>query len=279
MEKDHKEHNMICFPRLGSFGNLGNAMFQYAAVLGIADKTGYEPVYDFNATGTTVTLHKHFNLTKAKHKSWTDQVHGIGRIWKEPYFHFCEDAFKIPDNTGIQGYFQSEKYFSHIADRIKSEFKFNEDMINNCKEKMNDLKSLGKTVIGIHVRLGDYTQLPNVFVQLLQTDYYNRAFQLIEQEVQGDKMYVVFSDNISMCKNVFRGANFAFAENGTPIQDMCMMSLCDHVITANSSFSWWGAWLNDSADKKVIAPRGWFVDNPQNQKDTKDLYCPGWTVL
>ncbi|MBC8442614.1 MAG: alpha-1,2-fucosyltransferase [Proteobacteria bacterium] len=270
---------MLCFPRLGDYGYLGNAMFQYSALLGIANKKGYEVCYDDTKKGTMVTLHDVFNLNKYTQMPSHEQVHSIRKIWKEPNFHFNEDAFSVEDNVGLNGYFQSEKYFKHIEDDIRSEFKFSDVITKECESKISQAHENDKTVISIHVRLGDYKALEHVYIPLLRTPYYNTAIEYIDNNIKGEKLFVIFSDEINTCRNIFRGDQFAFAEGGTPEQDMCLMSMCDHNIISNSSFSWWSAWLNKNKDKKVIAPIEWFAPNKKESKDTKDLYCEDWIRL
>tara|TARA_R100000995_G_C3471408_1_gene118517 strand:- start:132 stop:959 length:828 start_codon:yes stop_codon:yes gene_type:complete len=275
---------MLCFPRLGDYGYLGNAMFQYSALIGIAEKLGYNPVYDFEKTGTMATLHEHFNLTKVENLPAWEQVHSSKRIWKEPHFHFCEEAFSpetIRENTGLNGYFQSEKYFKHIENDIRSEFKFSDEIQKDCDSKIKQIKDSVEdcVTVGVHVRLGDYKSLEHFYVPLLKTPYYRTAIDLMNQKEEKKVVCVIFSDEIEMCRQFFQGSNFAFAEGGSPAEDMCLMSKCDHNIIANSSFSWWGAWLNENENKQVIAPQVWFTPNEKEQKDIKDLYCENWTIV
>ena len=128
---------MLCFPRLGDYGYLGNAMFQYAALLGVSNKTGFKPFYDFNKTGTMCSPHKVFSFKKVESMSHHEQVHNIRKVMKEPHFNFAESMFSIEDNAGLNGYFQSEKYFKHIEDDIRSEFKFSKNIEKECKSKLN----------------------------------------------------------------------------------------------------------------------------------------------
>ncbi len=308
---------MLSFPRLGDYGYLGNAMFQYSALLGISDKHGYTPVYDYKKTGTMVTLHEHFNLSKAEEMEHWKQVHGIKRMWKEPHYNFAEIVFetemeeknnsvqedihltrtdlkgapledtkpilRIRDNTGLNGYFQSEKYFKHIEDDIRLEFKFPEETEKDCESKIQQIKDKFKpdevNVVGVHIRLGDYKMLEHIYVPLIKTSYYQDALSHMENELKTKIVFLIFSDEPEMCKQFFQGGSCVFAEGGSPSQDMCLMSKCDHNVIANSSFSWWGAWLNDKENKKVIAPKNWFIPNEKDQKDTKDLYCDDWILL
>ena len=294
---------MLSFPRVGDYGYLGNAMFQYSALLGISDKHGYTPVYDYDKTGSMVTLHDHFDISKAENMEHWKQVHGIKRVWKEPHFHFSDVVFQekphmsserkaklgivdnapniIKDDTGLNGYFQSEKYFKHIEDTIRSEFKFKEETEKECAEKIKSIRNSDDTVlVSLHVRLGDYKVLEHVYVPLIKTGYYQQAITYMNNEFEGKPMkFVVFSDEPETCKQVFSGENVIFAEGGSQTQDMCLMSMCDHNIIANSSFSWWGAWLNTNENKKVVAPTGWFQPNEKDPKNAKDLYCEDWIVL
>ena len=271
---------MLCFPRLGDYGYLGNAMFQYSALLGVANKTGFNPVYDFNKKGIMCTLHESFSLNKTKNIPHHEQVHGIRKIMKEPHFNFSEDMFSVEDNVGLNGYFQSEKYFKHIENDIRSEFQFSKELVNECEGRIKEAKAGGaETIVGVHVRLGDYKNLEHIYVPLIKTDYYQKAFQFMDSNITDNKMYIIFSDEIEICQQLFKGDNVAFAQNGTPTKDMCLMSMCDHNIIANSSFGWWGAWLNNNKDKKVIAPINWFIPEQKEPKDTKDLYCDEWLKL
>lgn len=272
---------MLCFPRLGDYGYLGNAMFQYAALLGVSNKTGFKPFYDFNKTGTMCSPHKVFSFKKVESMSHHEQVHNIRKVMKEPHFNFAESMFSIEDNAGLNGYFQSEKYFKHIEDDIRSEFKFSKSVRDSCTQQIEETKkeTNSECLIGVHVRLGDYQKLEHIYVPLMKTDYYTKAISFLDANIEGNKTYIICSDNIEMCQQIFKGPNFVFATGGSPEQDMCLLSLCDHVVMANSSFSWWGAWLNDNKDKKVIAPLNWFVPNEKDVKDTKDLYCEDWLKI
>lgn len=291
---------MLCFPKIGDYGYLGNAMFQYAALLGIADKHGFTCKYDFEKVGSMTTLHNVFNLTKAEHMNVTEQIHSIRGIWKEPNFHFCTETFpmedgseqeeninRLKDNRGLFGYFQSEKYFKHIESDIRSEFKFSDEVEEECSSKMKQIREMtnGNTLLSVHIRLGDYKMLEHVFHPLVKTTYYQDALNALGlngEQIIGEKKdttLVVFSNEIELCKQLFPAPGCVFIEGGSPEQDMCLMSKCDNHIIANSSFSWWGAWLNESKDKKVIAPKNWFIPNEKEPRDTKDLYCEDWILV
>ena len=233
---------MISFLRLGDYGRLGNAMFQYSALLGIANKHGLEPKYDYEKVGSMSTLHEHFTISKADNMPHWEQVHGVKRIWKEPHFHFCDYVFDkdviptigsaIKDSCGLNGYFQSEKYFKHIESEIRDEFKFSKEVEKDCTSKIKHIKDATEdsTIVSIHVRLGDYKMLEHIYVPLIKTPYYQEAIAHIEKNVEGSVVFLIFSDEIETCKQLFQGKQCIFAEGGTEAEDMCLMSMCDHHI-------------------------------------------------
>jgi hypothetical protein len=213
---------------------------------------------------------------------------------QERFFHFDEELFEnCPDNVSLHGFFQSEKYFKHISDEIRKDFTFHDEHLGPCKEMMDTIE--GQEPIMLHVRRGDpnlvdprgfkwsYTQCGDQHpVQPLE--YYEKALS----EFDDSQPVVVFSDSPEWVKEqeFFSSDRFLISEpqekyddgSYTPYSDLCLMSLCSHAIIANSSLSWWGAWLISNPNKKVIAPKMWFGP-AYADKDTKDLYCSDWKVL
>ena len=162
-------------------------------------------------------------------------------------FHYQE----IKNNKFLDGYWQSEKYFIESEIDIRNDLKINETMIHYI---MNKYPILNEETVSMHIRRGDYLNLQdNHPVQPL--DYYNKAYDLINDL---NINVIVFSNDMQWCKNNIKFDNITYIEGETNIVDMYIMSLCKHNIIANSSFSWWGAWLNENEYKKVIAPINWF---------------------
>jgi len=283
---------VIGFNHIGTIGRFGNQMFQYAALKGVAANRGFEytiPPKDSKIQIDNYGLLDAFNLDTNKNIDWIIAT----EVVQESHFHFDEKLFnECPDDSTIYGFFQSEKYFKHIEEDIRKDFTFKDNWLNPCKEFR---EQLGEEVIFLHVRRGD----PNLadkrgfkwaYVNIqsqhpVQTlEYYEKALA----EFNDDLPVVVFSDSIDWCKeqDIFKSDRFMFSEpedkhsDGAlvPYLDMCLMSLCDHAIIANSSMSWWGAWLIKNSNKKVIAPSMWFGSDYAD-KDTKDLYCEGWKVI
>ena len=280
---------MLTFNGIGSLGRLGNQMVEYAAIRGIAAKHGYEwciPPSDRKGI-ENYSLHECFKLSPERKEGGLEM-----QYLQEPYFHFCEELFDTcPDNVNLNGFFQSWRYFDHIADSIREDFTFHDEHLKPCQEMIESVKE----PIMLHVRRGDpnltdprgfkwsYTQCGSMHpVQPLE--YYETALRAFPE----DQPVIVFSDSIDWVKEqeFFSGDRFLLSDpkdkyadgSFTPYADLCLMSLCSHAIIANSSMSWWGAWLQTNPDKMVFAPKMWFGPDYAN-KDTKDLYCPKWIVL
>ena len=284
---------MIGFDHIGTMGRLGNQMFQYAALKGIAAHRGYE--YTITPENPRIQIDNYglieaFELSDNKKIGWLNTQYDI---IAEKHFHFDEDLFNtFPDGSGLYGFFQSEKYFKHIEDEIREDFTFKKEWLEPCEGFRKDL---GDEVIFLHVRRGDpnladkrgfkwaYTQCSSQHPPQ-PLEYYEKALK----EFDDDMPVVVFSDSIDWVKeqDLFKPDRFMISEQTdkfsdgalVPYIDLCLMTLCDHAIIANSSMSWWGAWLIQNEYKKVVAPKMWFGP-AYADKDTKDLYPKGCIVI
>jgi len=284
---------MLAFNGIGNLGRLGNQMFEYATLRGIAAAHGYNwmiPPYDTQSI-ENYSLHYCFKMEDV------DDTH-LGLLQagyvQERFFHYDEDlAERCPDDVSLHGFFQSEKYFKNVEDVIRREYTFHDEHLEPCKEIMEEFKD--QEPIMLHVRRGDpnltdprgfkwsYTQCSSMHPP--QTlDYYERSLA----EFDDNQPVFVFSDSVDWVKEqeFFSDDRFMISEpvdkysdgSFTPYTDLCLMSLCSHAIIANSSMSWWGAWLQANPNKKVIAPKNWFGP-AYADKDTTDLYCPDWIIL
>ena len=267
---------MISFNTLGNMGRLGNQMFQYAALKGIARNRGYSfcippysmfGQYDSNVKESDSSLYVFPNL----------KPDGIGMtnntIRHESSFVFDEDLFNnCDDETDLVGYFQNKKYFKNIESEIRSEFCFSKDVVDLCTGYIKELSVNGK-IISLHIRRGDYLYLSDHHPPL-DISYYENALSKIDEDIP----VLIFSDDPEWCKNneLFSSDRFLVSESNSSVYDLCLMTLCSHHIIANSSFSWWGAWLSES--KNVIAPQKWFGPSLSHH-DTSDVYCQGWEVV
>lgn len=165
-------------------------------------------------------------------------------------------------NTLFRGTWQSEKYFDNVSDQIRQLFSFKVNLINDRTKHMLDIIKSKQSPISIHVRRDDYLSSKYVsgFGGICTIEYYNKAVERIKEEVI-DPVFYIFSDDINWCRENLKLEQGVFIDWNTgkeSWQDMFLMSQCKHNIIANSSFSWWGAWLNSNSEKIVIAPRIWW---------------------
>jgi len=262
---------MITFNKLGSYGRFGNQLFQYAALYSIAKTRGYEFGVPYNNRSENeyndFCLIDCFPNLSAKDSLDIKQIHKA----QQHVFEYNAGIFGIPDNTDICGYFQSEKYFIDYRKQILNEYQFNKSILNEA----TNIRSLtNKPVISVHVRLGDYVHQPQNH-PVCSVDYYHAALKLLPD----DLMLFIFSDDMEKASEIFKnlGRPVAFIDTKNKYIDMCVMSMCNYHIIANSSFSWWGAWLAQS--KIVVAPSQWFGPGPDMPKNWSDIYCKNWNVI
>ena len=169
----------------------------------------------------------------------------------------------------IQGYWQSEKYFKDQELLIKEKLKIDESFKQDLLNKYPVLK---EQTISIHIRRTDYIQLSHYHAN--QTlSYYDDALEILNKN---NAKLVILSDDIQWCKENLKYKNTTFIENNTPFEDLYIMSLCKDNIIANSTFSWWAAWINENEYKKVIAPKNWFTNSNLN---TKNLIPEQWIKI
>jgi len=275
----------IGYNRLGSNGRLGNQMFQYAGLRGIAANRGFDWMIPTpNSYGdSNYGLFDCFEM-----KSVTEENYGIVNFQSitTGQFHFNEEFFNLcPDNINLHDYFQSEKYFNNISNIIREDFTFKKDILEPCLEILNDLKN----PIFIHVRRGDYVNQPDNH-PVCPISYYKKSLEKFDSE----SPVLVFSDDLEWCRENFIEDRFliptenliythtADTNDGRvrsfiPYYDLCMMSLCSGGIIANSSMSWWGAWLIENPTQPIVAPSKWFGKN-YSHYDLSDLIPKRWVV-
>jgi hypothetical protein len=251
-------------------GGLGNMLFQIS--------TSYSLSLRDNKTLICDTR----NMT-IPHKPYSEYVENIFRKVKfsnqfENLQNFYEKNFdyteipKFEGNLKILGYFQSEKYFINHRHEVLKLFEIDEKTDSYIKKKYG--LELNEDTCSIHVRRGDYLNLQKHH-PVQSIDYYKNSINIIGE----DKTYFIFSDDLKWCQENF---NFlkksVFVSDNLDFEDLYLMSMCKNNIIANSTFSWWGAWMNQNNNKKVIAPKDWFgVAN--SHLNTKDLYCENWIKI
>jgi hypothetical protein len=271
-------------------GGLGNQMFQYAFARSLAGACGDEVFIDSSAL-TDDRLHNGFELARAfeprlreAQLEWVDRLSSrpdgpIGRLRRKYFtksshiidrkFGYQPELFKLAGDIYFEGYWQSEKYFQGREGEVRGDYTFRSPLSDR---NLALLGRLARPIVAVHVRRGDYLKHPNL--DLCTPAYYRSAAQaMLRRTAVGS--FLVLSDDSDYCRSSIRldGAPVAFADwnNGDDSwQDMALMSRCDHNIIANSSFSWWGAWLNPAKDKRVIAPSVW---NRREIRDTDTYYA------
>ncbi len=202
---------------------------------------------------------------------------GDGGRFREEGFAFDDAFLNIRPGTRLEGCFQSERYFADIAETIRADLKPQPEHLAEI-EGMASSFLPAEPSVSLHVRRGDYANPETMAVHgLLDVSYYARALQLVAER-NGRRLPVcVFTDEPAWVRanlDLPAETRFVSEHTRTALQDLILMSRCSHHITANSSFSWWGAWLNPSKEKVVVTPREWF--RPESGLDTRDLRPADW---
>ncbi|MGD0077168.1 MAG: alpha-1,2-fucosyltransferase [Sedimentisphaerales bacterium] len=294
-----KKRAIMIITRL--FGGLGNQMFQYAAGRRLAHVLAVELKLDVTWMDKFIsrpyTLGK-FNIqenfaTAAEIAAMAPKgriEHALAKIWpkkwpkyiQEKCFHFDPEILNLYDGVYLKGYWQSEKYFSDIAAILRREFTLKTPLSGKSKELSEMIAS--KQSVSIHIRRGDYVAARKTkrVHGGCGPDYYLRCVDYLKQLVKNAHFFI-FSDDPEwagdnlkrLCPATFVDYNRADKD----YEDLWLMSRCNHHIIANSTFSWWGAWLNPREDKIVLAPRQWFDKKIQVSMKMDDLFPSGWILL
>lgn len=208
----------------------------------------------------------------------------IGKVLRHSFLHnfiFNEHAEMTFDSNVLTlrgryiiGYFQSEKYFEDVAEDIKAEIKFQDCDLPVEREMANEMQACNS--VAIHVRLGDYLKFANIYGNCATPNYYKDAIEYIKKKVNNPVFYL-FSNDIPEAKKLFNDEKIIpvdINQGDKSYMDMYLMSQCKHCIVANSSFSWWGAWLNSNPTKIVVAPKKWVNTSP-----SPDIWAKGWIKI
>lgn len=285
---------------------LGNQLSQYAMGRHIAMKNNTNLLIDISSFDT-YTLHKyslnHFriqeNFTSKSDTPWYEirsknQYFDFILNKMKPLFrsrqHILEKGLAFQneylqtqwDYIYLEGYWQTEKYFIEIEDIIRDEFQF-KTLPSKQNQIIIDEISLQPNTVSLHIRRGDYvtSAVSHGVHGTCDMDYYMRAVAYIAERYPGSKFYV-FSDDIPWAKeNMILPYQTCYIDHNDALsnyEDMRLMSLCTHNIIANSTFSWWGAWLNKNPEKIVIAPKQWFND-PKHLAESQDVVPEKWIRL
>ena len=268
----------VTFANLGNHGQLGNQLFQIAATL-----------------GTARLNHCDFVLPPWKYSEYFENrlpeqaaIH-YDCVYEEPDFSYL--PITVKESTSISGYFQSQRYFEHCMQELRYYLMPNATFQQTIEEyrKKYQLDIPQRRTCSLCVRRGDYIGNPR-FVDLSKTDYYVNVMKMMPS----DTKWIIFSDDVEWCRIYFSNELFAeyeltFIDLIPELLTMFLIASCENHILANSTFGWWGAWLNTSQKKRIIAPGVWFSSVVQDESrpyrhengyhNTKDLIPAGWEVL
>lgn len=253
-------------------GGLGNFLFQISASFAYSKK--YKKNLMFNSSIAYIV---HQNIEHYKDNIFSKlpfqkDIQRYDTLYTEQSFEYNEIPF-FNGSVYLDGYFQSEKYFLNFRNDLLYLFDIGEINKSIINEKYFDL--IKKNTCSIHVRRGDYLNHPDVH-PTLSLDYYKQTISHFNNDVT----FLVFSDDIKWCKENLKTLSdkLVYIEGNSDFQDMYLMSICKNNIICNSTFSWWGAWLNNNQNKIVVAPKTWFGPAHANY-NINDLYCEGWVKI
>ena len=253
-------------------GRLCNQMLIAAAAHSLALDNNDKAVFPYGISGITPTdketvLHRNTifrNLQYTKDLSFIKNVH-----IEPPDQSYAQIEYK--PNLLIRGYFQSEKHFVHNRQAILDLFRPQQAALSFLDQKYSEIIN-NKKYTSVHIRRGDYLKYAD-FHAIMGKEYYDEAMSRFPKSTK----FVFFSDDIEWCKETF-GSRHIYIENQEDVLDLYLMSKIKNNIIANSSFSWWGAWLSELEDKKVLTPPVWF--GPKNTHLTmKDLIPDSWEMV
>lgn len=244
---------MVCVDLIGRFGN---NLWQIAMAVGYSEK---------HKVDFYIPSWKYSDCFKTKFTKWAAGETFYGE--KGWYY----EELPVIEDVKFFGFFQSYKYFEHCQEKIRELFEFNDEIKNKINKKYETIKGLN--TCSIHIRRGDY--IGNAWHEVCHLRYYKDAIKEINKTTNVD-LFLVFSDDIPWCKENLNGEKLLFVEDNADIEDLYLMTQCSHNIICNSSFSWWGAWLNSNKNKIIIAPDKWFNDQ---SRTVKDLIPENWIKI
>lgn len=281
-------------------GGLGNQMFQYAFYKMLESKgnnIGCDlSFFKNNKAHNGYELENIFNIKLKEVDSFVSSVFSsknlllkilrkgllVGGIIKKYSYEDSKYHNWIKNKHSkivyFQGYWQSEKYFKEIEKNIRLEFKFPEITENRNIELLRRIKI--RNSVSVHIRRGDY--IGNPYLDGLGSiEYYKESIEYMRKKIE-NPIFLIFSNDIDWCKENLnlKSEEVIYVDwnkDNKSYRDMQLMSLCKHNIIVNSSFSWWGAWLNSNVNKIVIAPEKWFTDN--SGLDYKDIVPENWIKI
>jgi hypothetical protein len=278
------------------YGGLGNQLFQYSTARRLAHDFGVSLMLDLGSLGK-----KAENVTPRSYELWRYPIEAgilspfktklaklyrnrmikrlpIPRPWKvyrEKFFHFDPNLLEAGCPVYLDGYWQSHKYFESIRRTLETELKPSQPMSSDDSRVYYAMQNCNS--VSIHVRRGDYISLKAAAAThgTCSLHYYKQAIELIASKIESPKFFVFSDDPEWIVKNIHTNYPIEYVTHNGPdsaFQDLRLISHSQHQIISNSSFGWWGAWLNTNPSKVVVAPAIWFLDN----RNTDDIIPANW---
>ncbi len=291
--------------RVQMLGGLGNQMFQAAAGIALAQRLGARLELDTSRLRIGAARRFGLGALKVAADTFSDKAHPFersfnkaihktakifhasaqrrptgwrGAIFTEPHHHFAAAFEEISGACYLRGYFQSPRYFNDAEDAVRNAFSL-EGAVS--RSALATAATFGEGSVALHVRRGDYLahSKANAFHGVLNAHYYERALEWLEARDAVKNIYV-FSDDANYARQMFAHHPKAQIISGeSEFDDMFLMSKARAHIIANSTFSWWSAWLDARPDSIVIAPQNWFAPNAMLTHDVRDLFPKNWITL
>jgi len=274
---------MITFPHMGFIGRLGNQMFQYSALVAISKKHNL----DYSLCKFKLEIYKCFNIPTKISSYYNPKFSSPNNFYvdgnfsaqlnvntEEDYRKLLTTKFDVDffntnhNNKSIVGFFQNYNYFKNAENQLRTHFTFKKQYLDISNYYFKEI-FFDQKVISLHIRRTDY--LESSVLNNLDFDYYKNALNKFDNSIP----VLVFSDDIEWCEkqDLFKSERYVIIRTNNAYVDLCLMSMCDYHIIANSSFSWWGSWLAKS--KKTICPQKWFSES-YKELNSEGLRLPNW---
>ena len=281
--------------RIKLTGGLGNQMFQFATGFAIAKKNnvrlsldlsyinqrqlfnGFELEKVFDIYSKVSFLNNALSFKSVNFKEILNKIDITFYNFKEPHFHYTSNILDIPKHSFLDGYWQSELYFKNYSKEIKKIFNFSDQLNEQNYLIANDINK--NDSVSIHIRRGDFLLKRNNNHKIDLKNYYLKAIDKSSKCFKNPKYFIFTDDSLWVTENFILDYSYIVVDvnrGAKSFLDMYLMSLCKSNIIANSSFSWWSAWLNNNKDKIIYAPKDWFNDK---SICTDHLIPNSWNIL
>lgn len=282
------------------FGGLGNQLFQYTFGQYVAKKINTRVVYDIqtnskskNFTSRDLDIASLFDITLSDHhQAKNKKLFNNGFLWRikrklTQYFPILNKKYivqknahyllkNLKDNVYYEGYWQNYSYPDVIKEYLINEISSKEKIIIREDDFMKNIRE--NETVAIHIRRDDYIKIKKnkKLYSICELSYYEKAVELIKQKIKNPK-FLIFTQDKEWASEHFNGEEYHLVKTNTALEDMLYMKNCKHIIMANSTFSWWGAWLNQNPDKMIIAPKKWY--NGKINKSIENLIPLSWIKI